>query len=419
MIGGNSEICTKKLVLFGAGKIGRSFIGQLFSRGGFEVVFIDVNESIIDELNKKHSYNIIIKGETEETLKIESVRGVFSGNYEEVTEEVATSGMLATAVGQEGLNNAIQLIAAGLIKRYKSNPGIPLDIIIAENIRNGSGYFHEELKKHLPEWFPSKEYIGTVETSIGKMVPIMLKKDVEKDPLQVFAEPYNTLILDKSGFKNPIPDLKGLSPKDNIKAWVDRKLFIHNLGHAAAAYLGYLYNPEFIYIFEALSVPEIFGQVRDTMLQSAGLLLRRYPGDFNENMLTEHIDDLLNRFRNRALGDTIFRVGCDLFRKLGPDDRLAGSIRMALDQGQPYDKILIILICACKFRAAGEDGELYHRDAEFVNFFNGDHEKILSVVCGFNPSENREVFELAGRIALSLEQSNIHALLKKGTEPGW
>jgi len=416
MHGEDPEIFPQKLVLFGAGKIGRSFIGQLFSRGGFEVVFIDVNESIIDELNKKHGYNIIIKGEVEETLKIKDVRGVFAGNFEEVTREVATSGILATAVGQEGLNTAIPLIAGGLIKRFESNPGIPLDIIIAENIRNGSGYFNEELKKHLPEWFPVMEYIGTVETSIGKMVPIMLKKDMEKDPLQVFAEPYNTLILDRFGFKNKIPDINGLSPKDNIKAWVDRKLFIHNLGHAAAAYLGYLFNREFVYIYEALSVSEIFRLVRETMLQSADLLLRRYPEDFTENMLTEHIDDLLNRFRNRALGDTIYRVGCDLFRKLGPDDRLAGSIRMATDQGQHYEKILFILICACKFRAAGEDGKLFHRDAEFVNLFNGDHKKILSGVCGFDLSEDKEVFELAGRIALSLNQYEFKELLRSGAE---
>jgi mannitol-1-phosphate 5-dehydrogenase len=95
--------------------------------------------------------------------------------------------------------------------------------------------------------------------------------------LQVFAEPYNTLILDKKGFKNNIPDIPGLSPKKNIRAWVDRKLFIHNLGHASAAYAGHLFNPEFTYVYEALAVPEIHSLVRETMLQSANLLLIRYP----------------------------------------------------------------------------------------------------------------------------------------------
>ena len=38
--------------------------------------------------------------------------------------------------------------------------------------------------------------------------------------------------------------------------------------------------------------------------------------------LEDHIDDLIYRFRNKALQDTIFRVGQDLTRKLSYDDRL-------------------------------------------------------------------------------------------------
>jgi len=71
------------------------------------------------------------------------------------------------------------------------------------------------------------------------------------------------------------------------------KLFIHNLGHSSAAYIGYLHNPEFIFMHEALSVKEIRSQVRETMLQSAHILLEKYPEEFTEKDLVEHIDDLL------------------------------------------------------------------------------------------------------------------------------
>ena len=54
-------ILHNKIVIFGAGKIGRSFIGQLFSRAGFEVVFIDINKEVIKELNRRKSYDVIIK----------------------------------------------------------------------------------------------------------------------------------------------------------------------------------------------------------------------------------------------------------------------------------------------------------------------------------------------------------------------
>ncbi len=152
----------------------------------------------------------------------------------------------------------------------------------------------------------------------------MTKEDLRQDPLQIFAEPYNTLILDKKGFLNPVPDIPWLAPKENMKAWVDRKSFIHNLGHAVAAYTGFLKHPGKTYLYEILDDPEIFSVTRDTMLQSAAILMRIYPGEFTMQDLTDHIDDLLSRFRSIALKDTVFRVGC------GPDPetwsgRQAGS----------------------------------------------------------------------------------------------
>ncbi len=267
-----------KLVLFGAGKIGRSFIGQLFSRGGYEVVFIDVYKPVIDEINRRKNYNVIIKSDSDEVINIKNIRGVFAGDEEKVVTEVATAGIVAVSVGLNGLKSIFPLIAKGLEMRLKSCDAIPLDIIIAENMRNADNYFHTELAKLLPAGYPLDTMAGLIETSIGKMVPIMQKKDIQEDMLQIFAEPYNTLILNKKGFRNPIPEIPGLAPRENMKAWVDRKLFIHNLGHAAAAYTGYLYNPGFIYIYEALEVKEVFEKVIGTMRQAATVLREKYPG---------------------------------------------------------------------------------------------------------------------------------------------
>jgi len=325
------------MVLFGAGKIGRSFIGQLFSRGGYEVVFIDIFQPVIDELNARGNYNVVIKSDTDQILQISNVRGVLATNEQAVFDEIATASIAAVSIGQAGLNAAILLIAKGLTKRFELNENLALDIIIAENLRNAADYFRDELQKLLPKEYPLDQLVGLIETSIGKMVPIMLKKDMEEDVLQVFAEPYNNLILDKNGFRNPIPEIEGISPKENIKAWVDRKLFIHNLGHATAAYIGFQKFPQAVYLYEVLADDEVFTQTRQTMLQSAEILIALYPKEFSIEQLTNHIDDLLSRFQNRALGDTIFRVGCDLFRKLGLDDRLAAPIRAAQKLGKPVN----------------------------------------------------------------------------------
>ena len=383
----------KKLVLFGAGKIGRSFIGQLFAKGGYEVVFVDVFLPVIEELNRRGEYDVVIKGNNESVIKVCNVRGVYAGNEDEVINEICTAGIVATAVGQNGLPGIFSLLAKGLIKRWKQNSELPLDIIIAENLRNAAPYFETELENYLPANFPFSKMVGLVETSIGKMVPLMTQKDLQQDVLQVFAEEYNTLILDKKAFKNPIPEIEGLAPKENMKAWVDRKLFIHNLGHAAAAYLGFLYNPKFVYLWEALEISEVFSEVREIMQQSAVALMKKYPDEFTEESLQNHIDDLLARFRNHALGDTLFRVGCDLPRKLGPDDRLVGAIKLAIEMNLPYRKILKALVCGCRFRATDENGKMFPADIEFAEIYKTGIRNVMIRICGFDEIRDKKLIE--------------------------
>lgn len=400
-----------KLVLFGAGKIGRSFIGQLFSTGGYEVVFIDINKTVIDALNYHGHYKVIIKSDKDEVLNIDNVRGVYADDIEMVVHEVATAGIAAISVGFDGLEHIFPMLTKGLLRRYKIDNNYALDIIIAENMRDADVYFQQRLKRLLPGNYPLNKLVGLVETSIGKMVPIMQKKDIQEDILQVFAEPYNTLILNKKGFRNPIPAIKGLAPKENMKAWVDRKLFIHNLGHSVVAYVGYIHNPGFVYLYEALAIPEINNYVRETMLQAADILLKKYPDEFTLSQLTEHIDDLIFRFQNKALGDTIFRVGCDLKRKLGPQDRLAGAIKVALELNLPYGKILYALVCGCHFRAKDEEGNMFAADIEFGEYYENGIKSVLLKLCGFNEIQNRELFIEAETIEMQLRnpKTDLHS----------
>jgi mannitol-1-phosphate 5-dehydrogenase len=381
----------KKIVIFGAGRIGRSFIGQIFSRGGYEVIFIDINKNLIDLLNKHNSYKVIIKGEKEKTLTIKNVRGIHFDDKPPVIKEILSTSILAVSAGQAALPAILPCIAESLDKRYKTDPGNALDIIIAENMRNGTGYFRDELHRILGENFPVDRMTGLIETSIGKMVPFMTGEDLKEDPLQIFAESYNTLILDKKGFRNPIPDLPWLSPKENMKAWVDRKSFIHNLGHAASAYTGFIKHPEKTYLFEILEDQYTRNLVRSTMLESAEILLRLYPAEFSMTELKEHTDDLLHRFRNRALKDTVFRIGCDLTRKLGPDDRMVSPIREAIRLSLSYEKILYALVCGFYFRVKDNNGKYHPADELFYKNFTPDIEKLFNEICKFDPGNDKPI----------------------------
>jgi len=398
-------IYKKKMVQFGAGNIGRSFIGQLFSRSGYEVVFIDINKELVKELNKKRAYKLVIKRNElpDEIILIENIRAINGYDKEAVIREIVDADILATAVGKYALPQIIPVIAQGLQWRDEKRGENPLDIIIAENFRNVADYLRKELKSLLPLEYPFDELVGLIESSIGKMVPLMKEEDKKKDLLWIFAEPYNTLIVDKKGFKTPLPHLRDLRAVENIKAYVDRKLFIHNLGHSAAAYLGYQYDSKMTFISEALEVPEIYKIVREGMKQSAVALNEAYPKDLALPDLQNHIDDLLFRFQNKSLRDTIFRVGRDLYRKLDKNERLVGSMLLAQRQNAPYHKIKRVFYAALDFKAKDQEGEMYPLDKIF---FQREYPRglkhILRSVCHLSSHQDEEA-----KVREEIEKGNL------------
>ena len=62
-----------------------------------------------------------------------------------------------------------------------------------------------------------------------------------------------------------------------MKAWVDRKAFIHNLGHSTAAYFGYLKFPDASFMYEVLADTEVLDFTRNVMWEAARILLGNLP----------------------------------------------------------------------------------------------------------------------------------------------
>jgi mannitol-1-phosphate 5-dehydrogenase len=386
-----SEIHT--IVIFGAGKIGRSFIGQLFSRGGYKVVFVDVNMDLVARLNKERRYKVITKGGRDRRFIVKNVEAISFADTNKVADAVAGAGIMAVSVGKNALENVIPVIAAGLERRYRRDPGNMLDIIIAENMINAGDFMRRQLMRYLPSGYPLNQLVGLVETSIGKMVPLMTSAELEKDPLMIYAEPYNTLILDRKAFRMPVPGIKGLEPKDNIKAWIDRKACIHNLGHATAAYYGFYRHPNRIYMYEVLNDRAVLRFTREVMLQAADVLQVAYPGDFSMAELENHVDDLLSRFRNKALRDTVFRVGHDLTRKLDCSDRFMVAIHLARKVKKPYDMIAKAMSYGFSFRAEDEEGNMFPSDLRFLQALSENVESTLIEKLHLDPEKDFSILE--------------------------
>jgi mannitol-1-phosphate 5-dehydrogenase len=391
----------KKILIFGAGRIGRSFIGALFSSAGYTVVFVDVDRPLIERLNTRRSYPVVIqdsrKPAAERTIQVTGIMALHAEEEEKIIARIEEADVLATSVGKNGLSGLAGILDKGIRSRYKKYPGRPIDIILAENVRNAGEFLRSALREK-GVGYPVKDYVGMVETSIGKMVPIMTREQMAADPLAIYAEPYNNLILDRKAFKNPVPEVPGLFPKNNMKAWVDRKIFIHNMGHATLAYHANFHHPDLVYTWEALELPHLHEKTRETMLQSATILQRMYPDEFSHAQLEEHADDLLMRFANKALGDTIFRVGCDLYRKLGRDDRLMVPVLAAIQHELPYDLILEAWVKGCSFRAGGENGQPLERDRTFRLEYGVDYQRILQEHCQLSASGHPELYRSLTKI---------------------
>lgn len=381
-------------VQFGAGNIGRSFVAQLFSAAGYEVIFVDVVDELVALLNARGAYRVMIKDEPPREIWVRNVRAINGKDVEAVAEALAEADNAATSVGSNALPYLYPAIAAGLQRRYARHGLRPLDMILAENLRNAASIVRAGLRQQLPAEFPFDAMTGLVETSIGKMVPIMTEAQRAEDPLWVFAEAYNHLILDGMAFKNPIPAVPELDPQRNMAAYVDRKLFIHNLGHAAVAYGGFLHDPSLSYIWQATEIPAVRDAARAAMEESARALIAAYPAEFTEANLGAHIDDLLRRFTNQALGDTIFRVGRDLLRKLSREDRIIGAMRFDQAHGVSCTATARIAAAALEFRGADEHGRLAPPDLKFQqDYYPQGLSTIFSTVCGLTPeaSADRQV----------------------------
>ena len=334
-------------VMYGAGNIGRGFIGALLSQAGYKVTFVDISQVVVDSLNETNNYPLrIISSNAYEDVEISGVCAINGNDREAVAEAIAQSDIVATAVGAKILPYISANIAAGLRARWKISEA-PLDILICENLMDADKVLKNLIMNELSpsEYDLFDERVGLVETSIGRMVPVQTPELQDGNPMRICVEKYGFLPVDKDAFRGTIPAIKNLVPFSPFAFYLKRKLYLHNMSHAVCAYLG-LYTGRRC-IFEAIADPHIRLIVKEAMSESMASLSQEYGVPMQE--ILRHSDDLLIRFTNQALGDTCSRVGGDPARKLHSSDRLIGASLLCEKHGVFPTGIAI-----------GSAGALYH-----------------------------------------------------------
>lgn len=317
---------------FGAGKIGRGFIGAVLSKAGYKVCFADVNQDVIDLINRKGAYTVhILDTESYD----ETVSGVCAVNShsDEALEKIAEADLVTTAVSMKILPLLAPVIAKGLERRRSLGNATPLNIIACENgIRASSqlkGFVYEHMSLDMRAW--SDANIAFADSGVDRIVPPISFSE----PLDVAVERFFEWNVDSTAVKGMLPKVDGMHLTDDLSAHIERKLFTVNTGHCSTAFLGNLKG--YTYIYEALGDPQIQAVVRNVLARSGDALCAKFGMDRSEHQ--KYIDTVLGRFLNPHLKDLVSRVGHDPRRKLGPTLYFSYPISMALQQGLPYEDI--------------------------------------------------------------------------------
>ena len=332
---------------FGAGNIGRGFIGKLLADSGVRVIFADVNDKVIDLLKTQGGYHVKIVGDTLNTVeKVTNVTGVNSKDESAIIALFNDVELVTTAVGPTVLKIIAETIAKGLTARFASGNDKPLNIIACENMVRGTTFLKEQVFSHLsPELQAQTEkLVGFVDSAVDRIVPPVQADD--SDPLLVTVEEFSEWIVDKTQFKGEIPNIKGMEQTDNLMAFVERKLFTLNTGHAVTAYCGKAKGYQFVK--ESIEDENIKAFVKAVMQESGAVLVKRY--GFDPQAHAAYIEKILKRFANPYLVDDVNRVGREPLRKLSYNDRLIKPLRGTLEYVLPNDNLIRAIATALHYR---------------------------------------------------------------------
>lgn len=330
----------RKAIHFGAGNIGRGFIGPLLVDSGYHVVFADVNKDVIAQLNDQDSYDVLVLDEEDEQHEtISDVSGVVSTS-DDVLRTFADPAvdLVTTAVGPAILEKIAPTIARGLHARREADAG-PLNIIACENMVNQTSTLRKHVFAALADDDKSwvGENVGFANCSVDRIVPPFDPKD-GGSALDVGVEGFYEWVVDENALHRTPLDvrLKGIRLTSDLQAYIERKLFTLNCGHAITAYLGFLKG--YATIDEAIRDDGIRGTVRNALLNEGGAALRRRH-NFDEKEYGQYVEKTLDRFANPKLKDDVVRVGRQPLRKLEKGDRLLGPAHMAREYGLPIDNL--------------------------------------------------------------------------------
>jgi mannitol-1-phosphate 5-dehydrogenase len=330
-----------KAVHFGAGNIGRGFVGLLLHDAGYEVVFADVADALISQLAAAESYSVHEVGENPAVRTVDNFRAVNSGTQEaQLIEEIATADIVTTAVGPHILKFVAPAIAKGIAARAAGLA--PLQVMACENAINATDILRESIVECWDEAAGSLSDAAVfANTAVDRIVP-------NQEPgqgLDVTVETFYEWVIDRTPFGGAAPVIPGATFVDQLGPYIERKLFTVNTGHASAAYFGFEAGLE--KISDAMADEDVAADVRAVLDETKQLLVSKHGFSYDEQ--EAYVQKILARFTNPHLPDTVQRVGRAPLRKLSRHERFIGPAAELAERGIVPEALLGAIAAALRF----------------------------------------------------------------------
>lgn len=330
-----------KAVHFGAGNIGRGFVGLLLHEGGYEVVFADVAAPLVDAINAADSYTVHAVGDGGSDTVVTGFSALNSSTQDaELIEEIAGANVVTTAVGPGILKFVAPTLVAALALRDPSSP--PLQIMACENAINATDLLRDEMKDAAGgAWGALASRAVFANTAVDRIVP----GQPEGGGVDVTVEPFYEWAIERPPFGDDPPTIPSAHFVDDLAPYIERKLFTVNTGHATTAYFGAEAGID--RISDALADPAIAAKVAAALEETSALLVAKHGLSADE--LAQYRATILGRFRNPALPDTVWRVGRQPLRKLSRHERFVGPAAEAAELGLSVDALVGAMGAALRF----------------------------------------------------------------------
>ncbi len=329
-------------VHFGAGNIGRGFVGLILHRAGYEVVFADVAAPLITALQETPSYLVKEVGLESREERVDNYRAINSGTHEaDVAGEISRADIVTTAVGPTILKFVAPVIVQGL--RQRAEGAAPLAVMACENAINATQVLVEHMRAQVPddEWQTLAARAVFANTAVDRIVP----GQAGDQGLDVTVETYFEWAVERGPFGGREPSIPDATWVDDLAPYIERKLFTVNTGHAATAYHGFARGIS--KLSDALADPQVRDAVQGVLAETKRLLVDKH--EFSPAAQQAYLEKILTRFENPYLPDTVERVGRQPLRKLSRKERLIGPAAELAALGERPTYLLSTVDAALSF----------------------------------------------------------------------